>query len=255
MAYPDWRCGLALVAAQARKASGPDEATRACSPSGRPARSGRASSTYLPISGSRVAGIPSASLSISALNASHPSLRMAYFMRAWPLFRRLPVRSKTRTTASQTGISLSGGRNSCSTQASCGDTDNPPPITTLKPISFRPSFSRVRAMTPMSCIAPRAQSEGQPEKEILNLRGRAWQIGFLRKKRVTASPYGVTSNGSVVQTPAMGQAVMLRTVLPQASRVVRPVRSRASIASGTTAILTKWNCTFWRVVTCPKPRE
>src|SRR5437016_13609174 len=46
--------------------------------------------------------------------------------------------------------------------------------------------------------------------------------------------------------PATGQAVMLRTVLPQASRVVSPQSASKRMATGTFSSLTKWNWTFSR---------
>ena len=72
---------------------------------------------------------------------------------------------------------------------------------------------------------------------------------------MSASAYGVTSNGSSSATPAYGQAVMLRTELPQASRVVRPAAARSRIAGSASCSLTKCSWMFWRVVMCPKPRE
>ena len=48
---------------------------------------------------------------------------------------------------------------------------------------------------------------------------------------------------------------MLRTELPQASRVVSPASASRRIAGSTSCSFTKWNCRFWRVVTWPKPRE
>ena len=69
------------------------------------------------------------------------------------------------------------------------------------------------------------------------------------------SEYGVTSNGSVADTPANAHAVMLRTELPQASRDVMPASASRRITSSASCTLTKWNCMFCRVVMCPKPRE
>ena len=48
---------------------------------------------------------------------------------------------------------------------------------------------------------------------------------------------------------------MLRTELPQASRVVSPASARRRIAGSTSCSRTKWNWMFWRVVMCPNPRE
>ena len=70
-----------------------------------------------------------------------------------------------------------------------------------------------------------------------------------------ASEYGVTSKSSVGETPAIGQHVMLRTELPQASRVVRPASERIRIAGSTSCSFTKWNWMFCRVVMWPNPRE
>ena len=67
-------------------------------------------------------------------------------------------------------------------------------------------------------------------------RGSAWQIGLRRRNRVTASAYGVTSNVSVEQTPALAQAVTLRTELPHASRVVMPTEAKRRIMSGASSM-------------------
>ena len=47
---------------------------------------------------------------------------------------------------------------------------------------------------------------------------------------------GVTSNVSSLHTPAMGQAVTLRTELPQASRVVIPTAAKRRMRSGVSSI-------------------
>ena len=52
------------------------------------------------------------------------------------------------------------------------------------------------------------------------------------------------------QTPERGQAVTLRTELPQASRVVMPTEARRRIKSGVSSRWTKWIWKSWRVVTC-----
>ena len=70
---------------------------------------------------------------------------------------------------------------------------------------------------------------------------------------MTASAYGETSNSSCSATPANGQPVMLRTALPQASRVVSPTSAISDSASSASFSLTKWSWMFWRVVTCPTP--
>jgi hypothetical protein len=46
---------------------------------------------------------------------------------------------------------------------------------------------------------------------------------------------------------------MLRTELPQASRVVRPTSASRRSAASASASLTKWSWTFCRVVTWPAP--
>ena len=49
--------------------------------------------------------------------------------------------------------------------------------------------------------------------------------------------------------------MMLRTVSPQASRVVRPTELRSRITSGIRSRSTKWSWMFCRVVMWPQPRE
>ena len=88
-------------------------------------------------------------------------------------------------------------------------------------------------MAPKSCIITRPQgSPAQPEKAILNLRPKSWQSGCPSRNRKSASAYPVTSNVSVRQTPATGHPVMLRTPLPQASRVVMPTAASRRISVG-----------------------
>ena len=48
---------------------------------------------------------------------------------------------------------------------------------------------------------------------------------------------------------------MLRTVSPQASRVVRPTELRSRITCGMFSSCTKWSWMFWRVVMWAQPRE
>jgi hypothetical protein len=50
-----------------------------------------------------------------------------------------------------------------------------------------------------ACTSSKPQ---QPPKAILNLRGSAAEYGPRSRWRVTASAYGVTSNGSCGETPA-----------------------------------------------------
>ncbi len=72
---------------------------------------------------------------------------------------------------------------------------------------------------------------------------------------MSASAYGVTSNVSVLHTPASGQAVTLRTELPHASRVVMSTAASRRIRSGVSSMWTKWSWMSWRVVTCEIPSE
>ena len=90
---------------------------------------------------------------------------------------------------------------------------------------------RVAATTPTSLNMAWPQSVSQPEKLILNFRGRRWAIGLRRKWRNAASAHGVMSRTSKGQAPARWQPCTLRTVSPQASRVVSPTvaRSRSSV--------------------------
>ena len=181
-----------------------------------------------------------------------PILRTTYFRRARDLFCRLPVRSNTRSTASMTGSKRSAGTNDSSACAFSGDVDRPPATRISKPRSpAAPSLAKMAT----SLIAPCAQSSWPQLSAILNLRGSACEIGLRRKCRVTARPYGVTSNGAPAHTPASAQAVTLRTVLPHASFVVRPTSSKRRMASAARASCTKWSWMFCRVVTWPQPRE
>ena len=94
-------------------------------------------------------------------------------------------------------------------------------------------------MAPKSCIITRPQaSPAQPEKAGLNLRPKSWQSGCPSRKRKRAAAYAVVSKASVWQTPASGQAVRLRTPLPQASRVVIPTAARRRIRSGVSSMWT-----------------
>ena len=127
---------------------------------------------------------------------------------------------------------------------------------TRNPVSVDPSSSvRVAAMTPTSLNIACPQSVEQPEKLILNLRGRRWLNGFRTKCWNAASAHGVTSRNSCGHAPARWQAITLRTVSPHASRVVRPTAPSARMTSETFVNSTKWICTFCRVVMCPQPRE
>ena len=72
---------------------------------------------------------------------------------------------------------------------------------------------------------------------------------------MNASAYGVTSKTSSGETPACGQTTTLRTVFPPEPDVVMPASARRAIAGSRSAGRTKLSWKFWRVVTCPKPRE
>ena len=72
---------------------------------------------------------------------------------------------------------------------------------------------------------------------------------------MSASAYGVTSNSSSADVPAYGHAVMLRTELPQASRVVMPTSASRRMAGSASCSFTKWSWMFWRVVMWPNRRE
>ncbi len=175
---------------------------------------------------------------------------MTNLSRAFALFFRSPVRSKTRSTASPTSKICSTGKNSWARNPARRSVERPPPMVTWNP--RRPS--RKRAKKPMSWKPPPTQSPPQqPPKAILNLRGRVDESGPRSRCRVIASAYGVTSKGSCPDTPAYGQPVMLRTELPHASRVVMPAAPRWRTTASTSSILMKWNCMFCRVVMCPFP--
>ena len=125
--------------------------------------------------------------------------------------------------ASIVGSRSSRAVKSSSASAGCGLAPRPPAMYTRKPGSTAPSSSvRVVAITPTSLNIAWPQSVEQPEKLILNLRGRRWPSGLRTKWRNAASAHGVTSRSSCGQAPARWQAITLRTVSPHASRVVRP---------------------------------
>ena len=111
----------------------------------------------------------------SRRNSSIPFARRTNFNRAMSLFLRFPVSVKTRRMASMVGSSSSSGRKSVSTAASVGKLPSPPPTRTLKPRRGVPLLPRTCAMRPTSWIPATAQSPSfsQPEKAILNLRGKS----------------------------------------------------------------------------------
>ena len=140
--------------------------------------------------------------------------------------------------------------------AGCGLAPRPPAMNTRKPGSTVPSSRvRVTAITPTSLNIAWPQSVLQPEKLILNLRGRRWAIGLRRKCWKVASAHGVMSSTSNGQAPARWQPCTLRTVSPHASRVVSPTEASSRRTSGTRSSCTKWNWMFWRVVRWPQPRR
>src|SRR6476469_8661540 len=103
----------------------------------------------------------------------------------------------------------------------------PPPAYTWNP---RSPPGPIAALNARSLIAIAVWSSRHPSNAILNLRGRLELSRWRRRNLVSASAYGVTSNSSSADVPAYGHAVMLRTELPQASRVVMPTSARRRIA-------------------------
>ena len=87
-------------------------------------------------------------------------------------------------------------------------------------------------MTPTSLNMAWPQSVAQPEKLILNLRGRRWASGLRRKCWKVASAHGLMSRTSYGQAPARWQPMTLRTVSPQASRVVSPTDGQVAHDGG-----------------------
>lgn len=63
------------------------------------------------------------------------------------------------------------------------------------------------------------------------------------------------SSTSWGQAPARWQPETLRTVSPQASRVVRPAEARRRTTSGIFSSWMKLSWMFWRVVMWAQPRE
>ena len=81
-------------------------------------------------------------------------------------------------------MSCSRGVNSSSACAGCGLAPSPPATKTLKPGSSVPSgLGRFTPMTPTSLNMAWPQSVTQPEKLILNFRGRRCAYGLRRKWR------------------------------------------------------------------------
>ena len=162
-----------------------------------------------------------------ACTSSQPRVSTSHFMRARSLLSRLPWLLNTRSTASMVGMRSSLAVKSSSASAGCGLAPRPPATNTRNPASTVPSSSvRVTATTPTSLNIAWPQSVEQPEKLILNLRGRRWPSGLRTKWRYVASAHGVMSSFSWGQAPAKWQPMTLRTVSPQASRLVMPARPR-----------------------------
>ncbi len=95
-----------------------------------------------------------------------------------------------------------------------------------------------------------AQSAAQPEKLTLNLRGKCCASGWRRKCCANARACTEASARAAGQRPAKKQLVTLRTVLPQASRVVSPASASRRKIAGVSSSATKCICRSWRVVTC-----
>jgi hypothetical protein len=184
-----------------------------------------------------------------ARKRSGPSLRSTYLSRARCLLSRLPMRSKTRTAASHTSRSSPRGEIRGRRKAFCGEVERPPGDAHGKPRWP----SRTRATRPDVVNRRERRVSRRIPQRNLELPRQAVGPPLRRKKRVMASPYGVTSNVPWSRTPASGSAVTLRTVLPQASRVVSPVVSSTRSAPSTSGIGTKWYWMFCRVVTWPYP--
>ena len=76
------------------------------------------------------------------------------------------------------------GVNSSRASAGNGVVPRPPAMYTRKPLSTLPSSNvRVVAITPTSLNMAWPQSVSQPEKLILNFRGRRWASGLRTKCR------------------------------------------------------------------------
>ena len=88
-------------------------------------------------------------------------------------------------------------------------------------------------------MAVKTSSCAEAATAILNLRGRLLAHGLRRKKRVMASTWGVVSKVPPVRIPDQGEPVTVRTVLPQASRVVMPASSQIRMTSSASRSFTK----------------
>ena len=135
--------------------------------------------------GSLAQSFASSSL-IFSMKAGAPILCSRNLMRALLRFLRSrpgrsPSRSKMRRIASETRMysPSSSGANSQTVSARRGMVEVPPPTRSSKPYSFCPLAPvRSRAMKPRSWKLEPALSAPLLENEVLNLRGKRWQIGL-----------------------------------------------------------------------------
>ena len=195
--------------------------------------------------------IASRSARYSARNASAPIRSMTNLRRALSRRLRSPVRLKTRTTAVAISSTSSAGANSCARMPARRSVARPPPSVTRKP-GF-PSLRRAKKPRSLNDAPTQSRLPQQPAKAILNLRGSVAERAPRRRPLVIASAQGVGSKGSAALAPASGQVVTLRTLLPQASRLVRPASAAMRRTFSTSASLTKFSWRFCRVVRCPRP--
>ena len=73
----------------------------------------------------------------------------------------------------------------------------------------------------------------------LNFLGNAWFNGLRKRNFATDNAYGVASNSSLSQTPDNGLHITFLTVLPHASRDVRPTSASAYMISDTSSNTTQ----------------
>src|SRR5919199_1658549 len=103
--------------------------------------------------------------------------------------------------------------NSSRAWAARGLAPSPPAKNTRKPGSTVPSsLARLTAMIPTSLNIAWPQSVAQPEKLILNLRGRRCAYGLRRKYCAVASAQGEMSSTSYGQAPDLGHLLQLDEV-------------------------------------------
>ena len=133
--------------------------------------------------------------------------RRATSCRARSLLSRLPVARTPAGSASMVGSRSSRGGELLEGEGrDAGWRRGRRRRTPGSPASTVPSSSvRVAAMTPTSLNMAWPQSVSQPEKLILNLRGRRWASGWRRKCWKAASAHGLMSRASNGQAPARWQ--------------------------------------------------